>query len=293
MITYKNPICVGADPFILLDNGKYYHYATLSDDGYPVSVSDDLVHWEQKGFCLRKEDVAGDKWFWAPEILKHNGKYYMAYSADRHLGIAVADSPLGPFRQHSVGFLFDEEVIDGDFLEDDDGNVYLYYVRCDDGNKIYGAKMTADLTATLPETEHILVVADCPWELHTPPCKTVEGPFVLKHNGRYYLTYSANDYQDPCYGIGLAVAESPLGPYTKYGRNPILSKSERIQGTGHHSFTTSKDGQKLLCVYHRHKSTEAVHPRMTCIDEARFVYDSDLGFDVLTILGPTDEETTL
>ena len=97
--TYKNPVCSGADPFVLLDGGKYYHYSTNDPDGYHVLVSDDLVNWEDKGYCLHKNDVKGEKWFWAPEILALGGKYYMVYTSDEHLGIAVSSSPLGPFVQ--------------------------------------------------------------------------------------------------------------------------------------------------------------------------------------------------
>ena len=56
MINYKNPVHEGADPFILLHDGRYYLYATTCPDkGYLISVSDDLVNWEEKGFCLIKE----------------------------------------------------------------------------------------------------------------------------------------------------------------------------------------------------------------------------------------------
>ena len=294
MINYKNPVCAGADPFILLDNGRYYHYATAtSSEGYTVRVSDDLVTWEEAGVCLRKEDLLGSDCFWAPELLKHNGKYYMAYSANRHLGIAVADSPLGPFRQHSNGFLFEDDTIDGHFLKDDDGKIYLFYVNCMHGNRIFAAEMNEDLTDVIDGTDRLILAGhESAWERSSAgPC--AEGPFVLKHGGRYYLTYSANDYQDPNYSVGLAIAEKPLGPYVKYAKNPILKRSETVVGTGHHSFTTAKDEKTLLCVYHCHKSLNKVHPRMTCIDRADFVYDEDLGYDTLKNYGPTDKETQI
>ena len=91
--TYQNPVCAGADPFVLLADGLYYHYSTNDPDGYRVLVSPDLVHWEDKGYCLHKDSVQGEKWFWAPEVLALDGKYYMVYTADTHLGIAVADTP--------------------------------------------------------------------------------------------------------------------------------------------------------------------------------------------------------
>ena len=99
-VTYTNPVCEAADPFVLLYEGKYYLYATTSEDkGYIISVSDDLANWQECGFCLEKKDVLGEKGFWAPEVMYHNGLFYMAYTADWHIGIAVSSSPLGPFKQ--------------------------------------------------------------------------------------------------------------------------------------------------------------------------------------------------
>ena len=97
--TYQNPVTQGADPFILLHDGKYYHYATNDPDGYRVLESEDLVNWTDRGYCFHKDNVQGDRWFWAPEIKEKNGKFYMVYSSEEHLGVAVADSPLGPFTQ--------------------------------------------------------------------------------------------------------------------------------------------------------------------------------------------------
>ena len=113
---FHNPIMPGADPFVLLHEGVYYMYCTMENDeklmghndfytavgkqdGYMVYVSEDLQTWENKGFCLTAEDVQGDKWFWAPEIMHKDGKFYMVYSSEEHIGMAVADSPLGPFKQ--------------------------------------------------------------------------------------------------------------------------------------------------------------------------------------------------
>ena len=293
--TYKNPVCAGADPFVLLADGQYWHYSTNDPEGYRVQVSDDLVHWEDRGYCLHKNDVTGEKWFWAPEILALDGKYYMVYTADEHLGLAVADSPAGPFVQTKKEWLSEKNAIDGHFHIAPDGAVYLYYVRFDRGNVIYGVRL-ADSTASfaqlaaagdlrIDETAEVrLMETEEEWETHMG--RVAEGPFVLRHGGKYYLTYSANDYQSPRYAIGYAVSDEPLGPYRKYPGNPILQRKEPITGVGHHSFTTSKDGSRLICVYHCHNSLTAIHPRLTCIDPAEFL-PADNGDDVLVIHGPT------
>ena len=294
-IKYKNPVCEGADPFVLFHEGKYYLYATTcSDKGYMISVSDDLVNWREEGMCLEKENVQGDKNFWAPEVMYHNGLFYMAYSANWHIGIAVSESPLGPFVQKEKKWACKEQAIDGSFFRDDDGKIYLYYVhQTYDGhytNQIYVAEMSSDLTEIIPETERLLINPSEPWEVREK-ARTSEGPFVLKNNGKYYLTYSVNDFQSVYYSIGCAVSDSPLGPFKKLVGNPILKRSEFVNGTGHHSFTHTEDGQ-LICVYHTHKSPETVFPRMVCIDKAEFG-KNELGEETLIIHGPTHTEQTL
>ena len=297
---FHNPIMPGADPFVLLHEGVYYMYCTMENDeklmghndfytavgkqdGYMVYVSEDLQTWENKGFCLTAEDVQGDKWFWAPEIMHTDGKFYMVYSSEEHIGMAVADSPLGPFKQAEKRWLYEEKAIDGHLFLDEDGTVYLYYVRLDAGNRIFVAKMAEDLKSIDTLYEHCLIQAEEPWE--TVDCLVAEGPFVLKHKGLYYLTYSCNHTRCQDYAVGVAISDSPLGPFQKFRGNPILHRNDKFCGVGHHSFTTSKDGQTLICAYHCHDSLENFKPRRFCLNTARFE-PGDNGVDRLMIDGP-------
>ena len=171
----------------------------------------------------------------------------------------------------------------------DGENVYLYY-RHIEKNRLVGVKMSDDLMSVDMSTFSILITpGEFAWEEAEKGVIGTEGPFVLKHNGKYYMTYSANDFRSHEYAVGCAVSESPLGTYTKFVGNPILKKSETVFGTGHHSFTTSKDGKTLICVYHCHYSAAKVLPRWVCIDKAEFVTDEN-GEDILVIHGPTDCE---
>lgn len=298
----NNPLFPGADPFILSYEGKYYIYPTTQKDeaakinnfyltesdeavdGIMVYVSDDLVNWECKGYALKNTDVMGNKWFWAPEITVKDGKFYMAYSAEEHMAVAVSDSPLGPFKQEKKQWLSERQGIDGHIFIDDDGQVYFYYVRFDNGNKINVAKMSKDLLSIDESTEKLLIQAEDPWE--TIDCLVTEGPFVLKHNGLYYLTYSANHTRCKDYAVGYAVSDSPWGPFVKYKNNPILHKNDEVTGTGHHSFACLDDG-RILCSYHCHCSLDSFLPRKVCLDWARFEKDPDGGNDILVIDGPT------
>ena len=282
--TYQNAFLEGADPFVMTWQGKYYLYATNDPKGYRVYVSDDFTAWEEKGYCLRAEDVQGKEMFWAPEVMERGGRFYMVYTSEEHIGIAQSDSPLGPFVQREKKWLSEEKAIDGHFFADDDGEVYLYYVRLRGQNEIYVARLNNEITEIDETHEKFLCRAEEEWELRD--CKVTEGPFVLKHKGKYYLTYSANHTRSEDYAIGYAVSDSPLGPFVKYKGNPILHKNEYASGVGHHSFTRSKDGKELICVYHRHFSKDTFRPRMICADRAEFVAQAD-GDDILVVHGPT------
>ncbi len=86
-----------------------------------------------------------------------------------------------------------------------------------------------------------------------------EGPSLLKvttSSGKptYYLTYSANDYQNSSYGVGYAIADSPLGPFRKSADNPILKQGGGLLSTGHGGIAASPDGAELYYVHHARRS---------------------------------------
>ena len=70
----------------------------------------------------------------------------------------------------------------------------------------------------------IVVEADQPWEMvDWESNRANEGAFVFKYNGKYYMTYSANNTGYEYYGVGYATADHPMGPWTKAEENPILA----------------------------------------------------------------------
>ena len=105
------------------------------------------------------------------------------------------------------------------------------------------------------------------WEKVWP--RVNEGCFVIRRNGTYYMTYSANSYESPFYGTGCATADSPLGPWTKYDRNPLLQNPGELVGVGHSALFRDKAGN-LKIVFHAHKSKGAIHPREMYITDVRF-----------------------
>lgn len=270
-ISYDTPLYLG-DPFVMLYNDTYYAYGTNASDGIEVYTSDDLQTWKKhSGLALHKNDSWSDRWFWAPEVYYVNGKFYMYYSADEHICVATADSPLGPFVQtKKEPMIAGEKCIDNSLFIDDDGKSYLYFDRFNDGLNIWVAELEDDLQTIKTETMTPCIHVSQAWEEVWP--RVNEGAFVVKHNGLYYLTYSANSYESPFYGIGYATAKSPMGPWTKYDKNPIFQKPENLVGVGHSATFKDKDGN-LRIAFHAHLDQNNIHPRIMYIADVSFTDD--------------------
>ena len=286
---WNEPIMRAADPFVLLHEGVYYLYKSADGfvdlpsevTGISVYTSTDLVHWEDRGVCLSPADVQGDSRFWAPEVMERNGTFYMVYAADVRTGVAVSSSPLGPFCQEQKRWLLEDAAIDGHFFKDDDGKVYMYYARLGDGREeIRCAEMTEDCLSLKKDTDRLILRAETPEELDGED-DIAEGPFVLRHGGKYYLTYSSNGCGNPNYLVGCAVADSPYGPFVRTRNSPILRKNRRYNGPGHHCFTVDRDTGELICVFHTHKDLQNAYPRQMRLAPARFVQTD--GGDVLCV----------
>lgn len=269
----QTPVPLG-DPFILYFDGNYYVYGTHAKDGIAVFVSDDLHAWKvpakaENGLALNKDDVYADQRFWAPEVYFVNGHFYMYFSADEHICVATADSPLGPFKQKiKKPMIEDEKCIDNSLFIDDDGKAFLSFVRFTDGNAIWIAELEDDLTTVKKETISLGLHVSQAWEEVWP--RVNEGSFIVKHKGKYYMSYSANHYMSPMYGVGFATAENIMGPWKKYEGNPILQKPGDLVGVGHSSMFTDKNG-KLRIVFHAHNSQTEIHPRTMHIGTVKFV----------------------
>lgn len=269
----QKPVPLG-DPFIMLFDGKYYAYGTHAPDGIAVFVSDDLKSWEvpaaaRNGLALHKDDVWNDHWFWAPEVYYINGKFYMYFSADEHICVATADSPLGPFKQKiKKPMIEDEKCIDNSLFIDDNGKAYLSFVRFTDGNAIWIAELEDDLTTVKKETMTPCLHVSQEWETVWP--RVNEGSFIIKHNNKYFMTYSANSYESQLYGVGFATADHVMGPWKKYAMNPILQQPGELVGVGHSALFRDKNGE-LRIVFHAHNSKQKIHPRTMHIGTVKFV----------------------
>ncbi len=252
-----------------ISEDEYYMYCTSAGNGYYCWRSSDMIHWGDKKMCFVKTDDAWSRdCFWAPEVVAKDGRYYMFYTAKNHsgslrIGLAIADHPAGPFKDFENRPFLDlgYATIDANVLLDDDGRNYLYFSKdCSENvvdgkntSQIWGIELTADLKGTLGEPV-LLATPLQTWEIRSGDWRWNEGPEVIKHNGTYYLTYSANYFESPAYSIGYATSDKPLGVYVKAEENPILTSGKKtdVSGTGHHSFVMSPDGTELWVAYHSH-----------------------------------------
>lgn len=263
------------DPQIVLHDGVYYCYATSSSEGFMVWKSEDLVHWSEPKLCFRAIESWGKSHFWAPEVIEHNGKFVMHYTAmsreldSLRLGVAVADHPEGPFADVHGKPMFDfgYAAIDGSVLVCEEGNFFYFSRDCSENyvdgvktSQLYCARLNDDLTEVVGEPV-LITTPEEEFERKSlameEPHLWNEGPCVIRLGGKYVMNYSANFYASNDYAICIAVADHPMGPWIKPKNNPVLSCREGLFGAGHNAFFTAKDGTLMTAF---HIQTDPEHP---------------------------------
>ena len=115
------------------------------------------------------------------------------------------------------------------------------------------------------ETAKECISASLPWEdTEQVAWKVTEGPTVLHIGDTYYMFYSANDFRNIDYAVGIATADNPYGPWTKQNA-PIISRTNiGYYGTGHGDAFLD-DAGKWKYVFHTHQSFTKVAPRKTAL----------------------------
>ncbi|MDX6230698.1 MAG: hypothetical protein QOI76_4088 [Frankiales bacterium] len=265
-----------ADPDILQVGGVYHAYATNSGgQNIQHEVSTDLTHWTTEpdvlpalgswvGPCSFAPGGATDHCVWAPEVTAVPGGFNLYYTARDKLasyqciGLAFSTSPNGPFvpvgteplvcPDGARGTAFLGGAIDAATYSE---NGQLYLLWKSDGN-----------CCQLPATINIQTVSADGRTLTSPPTElirndrrfegaVVEAPTLMKHDGRYYLFYSANDFGGGNYRTGWASASRITGPYTK--STTELMTTDLFHGTvigpGGEDVVTNPDGTSFLAFH--------------------------------------------
>jgi enterochelin esterase-like enzyme len=219
-----------ADVSVLWHDGAWYLYPSV--DMAWVS-KDGGATWRHHPLNVR--DLG-----YAPTIVKHKGKFLLMASES---SVYTADSPLGPFKE--LGPIVLPKGVPGQIdpmlFSDDDGRLY-YYWGCTPTEGIYGVELNAD-NPTKVIGKPVQVVAfepgKFPWHRlgdwnEQPARGWVEGAWVLKRDGKYYLTYAAAGTENRTYATGCSVGKTPLGPFTPQTNNPVLRTTKGlVTGTAH------------------------------------------------------------
>jgi beta-xylosidase len=290
-VEMRSPVLPGfyADPNIAKFGDHYYLYVTT--DGvagwggkdFYVWKSTDLVDWErsEKPFLTLDGEGGNVPWAsgnaWAPTIIERDGKYYFYFSGHnptynrKTLGVAVADSPEGPFTAQPTAMVLNNEAITSGqaidpaaFQDPETGKYYLFWGNGGPSNGPVYAELSDDMLSIKEDTlQRISGLNDFR-----------EGLFLNYRDGLYHLTYSIDDTGSPNYRVGYATATSVHGPWTY--RGVILEKdtSQGILGTGHSSIVQVPGTDEWYIAYHRFgmPGGDGTH-RETTIDRLTFGAD--------------------
>lgn len=232
----------GADPVIVNHKGEYFLFVTISGGWWH---SKDLVNWR-----FIKPDVSPHQWpkedMCAPAALSADGRLYLFQSTFERRPIWVSDSPetgrleqFNPLLPQVPGAqgpwdpaIFKDEDTGRWFMYFGSSNLYpLYGIELDPTNKLTYMGNSAELFKLIPERHG--------WERFGPnhvssTTPFMEGAWMSKHAGKYYLQYGAPGTEYNVYANGTYVGDGPLGPFAYAPNNPVSYKPGGfITGVGH------------------------------------------------------------
>lgn len=240
------------DPTVIYADGAYYSIGTSSEWGphFPIYISTDLLHWEQRGFLFQKAPEWTQSSFWAAEYFYHKGLYYVYYSAKRKsdgvscIGVATSKYPDRDFVDHGVVVDYGSESIDAFVVKDGD-DLYMTwkaYGLDERPIEIVGSKLSDDGFHLEGE----------PFSLLLDTARVgIEGQSFVKKDGYYYMFYSAG----ACcgvhcdYHVQAVRSKSVKGPYERIGTPVLLGENNDWKCMGHGTFVEGKD-HKLYYLFH-------------------------------------------
>lgn len=299
-----NPVLEGyyADPEILYSkkNKKFYMYPTSdgfvnwSGTYFKTFSSTDLVNWTDEGVILDLPTQVswGKTNAWAPCIEEKlvNGayKYFYYFTAATKIGVAVSDSPTGPFVDSGAALISTSPTGTGQQIDPDvftDSISDKSYI-CWGNNYMAVAELNDNMTSLKSGTTQVI----------TPSNGTfTEGSYVIKRNNTYYFFWSKGDARKADYSVYYGMSTSPTGPITFPANNHILVQNPTlgIYGTGHNSVIQIPGKDEWYMVYHRFTRPRGItmigdsagYFREVCIDKLEFNADGTIKPIVPTVEG--------
>lgn len=284
----QNPIIqttYTADPAPMVYNDRLYLYTTHDEDNstwftmndWKLYTTDDMVNWTDHGTVLSYADFAwakGDAW--AAQCVERGGKFYMyvpVISAENNrpaIGVAVADSPYGPFYD-PLGKPLAQTVwgdIDPTVWIDDDGEAYLYW-----GNpNLYYVKLNEDMISYKGDIVQIPLTEEGFGKREGDPQRATlyeEGPWLYKRNKLYYLFWPGGPLPEH---IGYSTSESPTGPW-KY-RGTVMSTEDGVF-TNHPGIVDFR-GKTYFFYHNGGLPGGGGFTRSVCVEELKFNSDGSI-----------------
>ena len=287
-IRAQNPIIqtnYTADPAPMVYNDRLYVYTTHDEDGstwftmdnWRLYSTNDMVNWTDHGIILSYSDfewAKGDAW--ASQCIEKNDKFYMYVPVISKLnnrgaiGVAVADSPYGPFYDALGKPLVQTDWgdIDPTIFIDDDGQAHLYW-----GNpKLYYLRLNEDMISYNEEVIQIPMVEESFGRREGDPerpTKYEEGPWLYKRNKLYYLFWPGGPLPE---FIGYSISQNPEGPW-KYGG--IIMPAEGQSFTNHPGVIDFR-GKTYFFYHNGALPGGGGFTRSVCVQELKFNEDGSI-----------------
>ncbi|MCX2583793.1 glycoside hydrolase family 43 protein [Pedobacter sp. MR22-3] len=275
-----------ADPAPLVYKDTVYLYTTHDENTagpgmgkflmkeWLLYTSTDMVNWTDHGVVASLKDFVWgrqDNGAWAHQCIERNGKFYLYCAVQGSgIGVLVADSPYGPFKDPIGKSLVDTDHkwndIDPSVFIDDNGQAYLYW-----GNpSLWYVKLNEDMISHAGEVTKIPNVGKEKGQTTEDTYHYQEGPWAYKRNGHYYMAYASTCCPE---GIGYAMSNSATGPWEYKG----YIMKPNAKSSGNHPGIIDYKGKSYVFGFNYRLNfmlTEQHHERRSvCVEE--FKYNPD------------------
>jgi hypothetical protein len=278
---HHSELCI-RDPFILPvpEERKYYLFGTTSFPGEPrhfdCYVGTDLVHWHgpHRVFSPRT-DYWGTDDFWASEVHKFGGRYYLFASfkapgrcRGTDILVSQTDSPMGPYVPHSADppiTPHDWECLDGTLFINSDGSPWMVFchewVQVHDG-KMCAVQLTPDLRRAIGEPTVLFTATNAPWTVGFNDVEFItDGPFLHQtRTGKLLMLWSSFHHRTYCLGVATSETGKLLGPW--HHEHPLLLKDDSGHGMLFHDFAGN-----LRLALHRPNTRHLERPILLTVDD--------------------------
>lgn len=285
MSQYHNPVLPKSapDPCVLKANdGFFYVYPTCNGMRMPIYKSKNLVNWQNTGYAFPEgatQNALTDGNLWAPDVIYRNNEYLMAYALskngeyhDNGIGLAVSDSPIGPF--HTEGLLFTSD--SSGVRNSIDPSLFI------DGKKLYliWGSFNGIYLIELNYKGKKYYIKDLDKKIRIAG-NDFEGAHIFKHNGFYYLFASTGTCcqgERSTYRVVVARSKKLAGPYVDKNGKPMLDNgatlvvegNKAFAGPGHGSEIITDDNGRTWYVYHSFQRDNIKNGRQLMLDEIRW-----------------------